>query len=138
VVFVGAVAALPTARVMYDGSPARFSGSIPTFAVLMAVGSVTALVVSIWRMVTSAGSHLCHVFCSTYLFRCGLVLSAVALSLAVSCLSDEPFHQLLSTGRISPLAVVEASSAVAVAACLAAASVAFINAWDELQNERQW
>lgn len=138
VLFVGAVAALASARVAFDGSAGRFPSSTLVVAVLVSAGSVIALAVGISRMVASAGSHLRHVFCSRYLFASGFVLSTVASGLAGSLLMDDPFRQLLSTGRISPLVVAEAGSAGGAAACLAGASIALVAAWEELQKERRW
>jgi hypothetical protein len=137
-VFVAAVAAIPSARIVFDASVRRFPGSTLVVAAFVTVGSVIALAASMSRMVGSAGSHLRHVFCSRYLFECGLVLSAAALWLAGTCLRDDPFRQVLSTGRVSPLDVVQAGAALATAACLAAAVAAFVGAWDELQSERHW
>ena len=138
VLFIGALAMLTSARIVFDRSVGRFPGSTLVVAILVSAGSVIALMVGISRMLASAGSHLRHVFCSRYLLASGLVMSTVAFVLAGSLLLDDPFRQLLSTGRISPLVVAEVGSVGGVAACLAGASIAFVTAWEELQKERRW
>lgn len=108
--FVGAVAELPSAHIAFAGSVRRSPGSTLVVAVLVSV-ALMAIAVAISRMVASAGSHLCHVFCSRHLFGRGLMLLTAAFGLAGSLLLDDPFRQLFSAGHISPLVVAEAGCA---------------------------
>jgi hypothetical protein len=105
---------------------------------VIAGSAISALGVALFLIIVESQSRAYRVFCSKHAIASTIFSVMLGVALAVPAFRRDPFHHVLSTGRITGVTIVDFVWVLGVAACVIGAIAGAFGTVDAIREERRW